>query len=318
MAHKNHPKRHCMIVHASYQLGETRVEREAQALIRAGYDVDVICLWFMDEQLAEVVDKVNVYRMPVKRDKKREGLAKLLEYLSFFVLAFFKVALLYRQKRYGSVQVHNLPDFLIFSALIPKLFGSRLILDLHDLMPEFYASSSNRSLDSFPTRLVRWQEAISCWFADHVITVSESWRETLIQRGVPAAKISVVMNVADDQIFSAQARNGQKGRHENGGFRLIYHGTFAYRYGIDLAIRAVRLLKDEIPGIHLTLHGDGEFRLALQELVKELGLERQVQFSTLFIPTTELPKLLLEADVGVIPYRRNIFTDGILPTKLME
>ena len=44
MSTKNRQKRHCMIVHAYYPVGETRVQREALALIDAGYAVDVICL----------------------------------------------------------------------------------------------------------------------------------------------------------------------------------------------------------------------------------------------------------------------------------
>jgi len=69
-------------------------------------------------------------------------IAQLLEYLAFFALASFKLIALHIQKRYNVVQVHNLPDWLVFVALIPKLSGARVILDLHDLMPEFYAGDS--------------------------------------------------------------------------------------------------------------------------------------------------------------------------------
>jgi hypothetical protein len=70
------------------------------------------------------------------------------------------------------VQAHNLPDFLVFAALVPKLLGARLILDLHDLMPEFYASRFKSGMTSFPIRLLCWQERLSCLFAKHVITVT--------------------------------------------------------------------------------------------------------------------------------------------------
>jgi glycosyltransferase involved in cell wall biosynthesis len=311
-------KRHCMVVHAYYPLGETRVEREALALINHGYEVDVLCLWARNGSEFETCDGVNIYRLPVKRNKSGGAFSQLLEYLSFFVLAFFKLVALHRKRQYNAVQVHNLPDFLVFVGLIPKLTGAKIILDIHDLMPEFYAARYDTTLESWSVRLIRWQERLSCLFADRVMTVTEPWRQTLIERGVPAEKVAVVMNVADDRIFhrTALAELPTKG---NGSFHLIYHGTLTYRYGIDLIIRAVNLVRQEIPEIHLTIHGGGEYREALINLTSELGLKEYVHFNTgLLLPTSELSKLIRTADVGFVPYRRDIFTDGILPTKLME
>ncbi|MEJ2750377.1 MAG: glycosyltransferase, partial [Anaerolineae bacterium] len=164
------------------------------------------------------------YRLPVRRHKGGGLLMQLLEYLAFLILAFFKLCFLHAQKRYGTVQIHNLPDFLVFAGLGPKLTGARLILDLHDLMPEFFASKFNSGMQSWPVRLVIWQEQLSCRFADHVITVTEVWKGTLIERGVPAEKVSVVMNVADPRIFQ-RAVNGQRPLPNGQGFHLIYHGT---------------------------------------------------------------------------------------------
>jgi glycosyltransferase involved in cell wall biosynthesis len=306
-----------MVVHAYYPTGETRVEREARALVNHGYEVDVICLWARRGPEVETRDGVTIYRLPVKRNKSGGLVAQLCEYLTFFILAFVKLTALHRRRRYNAVQVHNLPDFLIFVGLIPKLTGARLILDIHDLMPEFYAARFNRSLDSWPVRLIRWQEQLSCRFAHQVITVTETWRETLIERGLPAEKVSVVMNVADDRIFRRSPATELPIRND-GCFRLIYHGTLTQRYGIDLLIRAVNLVREEIPGIHLTIHGGGEYREALVKLADKLSMREHVYFTPEFVPTSELPNLIRPADVGVVPYRRDIFTDGILPTKLME
>jgi glycosyltransferase involved in cell wall biosynthesis len=151
-----------------------------------------------------------------------------------------------------------------------------------------------------------------------VITVSELWRQTLIGRGVPPDKCSVVMNVADHNIFrpTDKPRADSAGRN---GLRLIYHGTLTYRYGVDLALRAVAQVRDEIPGIHLTIHGGGEYYPRLLALAQELDLlDKHVRFSTTVMPVAELPRLIESADVGLAPYRNDVFTDGIVPTKLME
>jgi hypothetical protein len=72
--------------------------------------------------------------------------------------------------------VHNLPDFLVFCTFLVKLRGVPVILDLHDLMPEFYVGRFGVSKGGWLSALVRWQERQSCKFANHVITVSEHWR----------------------------------------------------------------------------------------------------------------------------------------------
>lgn len=311
--------RNCMVVHSHYPIGEPRVEREAKALIQRGYKVDVICLRSDREKPFEQVDGVDIFRLPVQRHRGRGPAFQMLEYLTFFVLVFFRLSLLYVQRRYDSVQVHNLPDFLVFAALVPKLGGARLILDLHDLMPEFFASSFKTGMESAAVRLLLLQEKLSCRFADHVITVTELWRKSLIERGVAAEKVSVVMNVADDAIFHRLVIpiTGNEAERADR-FNLIYHGTLAHRYGIDLLIDALAEIQHRIPGIHLVIHGRGEFIEELRSQAQRLGVESRITFSTQYLPMTDVPRLIQQADLGIVPYRRDIFTDGILPTKLME
>jgi glycosyltransferase involved in cell wall biosynthesis len=310
--------RHCMVVHNYYPFAETRVQRQAETLINYGCNVDIICLRFADEPEVEKVQGVSVYRLPLRRNKQGGPVMQLFEYLAFLIFAFFKLSALHLKRRYHTVQVHNLPDFLVFAALIPKLTGSRVLLDLHDLMPEFFCAKFDTVMDSMPVRLIRWQEWLSCRFADHVITVTESWRQTLIQRGIAPNKCSVVMNVADSRYFSTNGSNIVNSSSEDDYFRLIYHGTLAHRYGIDLALRALAQVRQEIPNVRLTIHGRGEYLDDIVKIIDELGVQAQVQLSTEFLPTAELPKLIKSNQVGLVPYRRDIFTDGILPTKLME
>jgi len=308
-----------MVVHAYYPLGESRVEREALALIQRGYQVDVLCLRGRGEIAAEQIDGVQIYRLPVKRHRGSGKAAQFLEYLAFFVLAFLRLTWLYFQRNYQSVQVHNLPDFLVFSALVPKLSGARVILDLHDLMPEFYASSAQSGMRSKVVRILLLQEKLACRFANHVITVTELWRQTLIRRGVDPKKISVVMNVADNQVFRREfIPNTGTDQKQKKSFHLIYHGTITYRYGVDLLLHALKKVQDQIPEIFLTLHGTGECVEDIRSLAQLLDVEDHICFSTDFLPIADIPQMILQADLGVVPYRRNIFTDGILPTKLME
>jgi glycosyltransferase involved in cell wall biosynthesis len=308
-------KRHCMIVHAYYPLGETRVEREAAALVDHGYEVDILCLRHPGSAPEEQYRSTQVYRLPVQRNKD-SLLHQFLSYVHFFILATFKVAQLHLRRPYDTVQVHNLPDFLVFCALVPKLQGVPVILDLHDLMPEFYAGRFGQGKGAFLVKVIRWQERMACRFADHVITVSEHWRRALIQRGVPAQKCSVVMNVAEESIFQppddpdAYLPKGDE-------FRMIYHGAIVPRYGLDLVLEAMARVLHEIPNVHLTIVGGGAYLATLQRMTEELGLNGHVAFEKGRM-VDELPAILRTANLGVVAYRNDVFTDSLLPTKLME
>jgi glycosyltransferase involved in cell wall biosynthesis len=311
------PRRHCMVVFAHYPHSETRVQREAEALVDHGYEVDVICLRARGEAVVDIHYNVTIYRLPIARVKGKTLTAQLLDYIAFFVLALLKLTKLSLQRRYDVVQVHNLPDFLVFAALIPKLTGSRVILDLHDLMPEFYQGRFGQASNNSLMRLILLQESLSCRFADHVITVSEHWRQALIKRGVLPEKCSVVMNLADPRIFHPLSAKDAPPK-DNSHFRLFYHGTLPERYGLDLVLQAMNRVRHQIPEIHLTLIGSGEHLKTLKRMADDLNLkENHVQFRS-NVPAEQLPPLIAAADVGVVPYRDDVFTDSLLPTKLME
>ena len=320
MPNVNKPSpRHCMVVFAVYPLSETRVQREAEALLRHGYEVDVISMRFPGEKASGQHKGVRIFqekfRFPIHLAKSGGLGEKFLNYLYFFVSAAIRLTKLHLQKPYDTIQVHNLPDFLVFCALIPKMMGAPIILDLHDLMPEFFAGRFGQT-NSLGARLIRWQERLACRFADHVITVSELWRQALIQRGVPENKCSVVMNVADESIFHPpqepriQPQNGD-------GFQLIYHGTFVQRNGLDLAIQAIDRARRDIPGIHLSLIGNGEYFPQMVRMIEELKVDRHVTIDRLHL-AEELPEIIMSCHLGVVPIRSNAFTDTALSTKLME
>jgi len=312
-----YPRRHCMVVFAHYPHAETRVQREAEALLDHGYEVDVICLGTRKEAAVDTHYNVTIHRVPMARVRRKSLIAQFLDYIVFFVLALVKLAKLNLQRHYNVVQVHNLPDFLVFAALIPKLTGSRVILDLHDLMPEFYQGRFKQASNNFLMHLIFLQENLSCRFADHVITVSEHWRQALIKRGVPPEKCSVVMNLADPRIFRPLSAKDASPK-DNNRFRLFYHGTLPERYGLDLVLQAMDRVRHQIPEIHLEIVGHGEHRKTLERMAEDLNLrENHVQFGPA-VPAEQLPSLIAAADIGVVPYRDDVFTDSLLPTKLME
>jgi glycosyltransferase involved in cell wall biosynthesis len=303
-----------MVVHGPWP--DPRVDREARALVRRGTEVDVVCMREGRQPPFAVEAGIRVHRLPVRRHRGSGAASQLAEYAVFFALATAKVTLLQLRRRFDVVQVHNLPDFLVFAAAVPKLMGAGIVLDLHDLMPEFYASRFGGRMDGLAVRLIRLQERLACGFADRVITVTELWRRALVERGVPADKLAVVMNVPDEAAYRQRRRRHARPTTERP-LQLVYHGTIVHRYGLDLLVRALDLARREVP-VRLLIHGWGDHLPTVRSLVGELELDGAVSWSLRRLAVEDLAALVGTADVGVVPYRRDVFTDGILPTKLLE
>jgi glycosyltransferase involved in cell wall biosynthesis len=126
----------------------------------------------------------------------------------------------------------------------------------------------------------------------------------------------VVMNVADDKIFypRKEAKDSQPATDQ---FKLIYHGSIHERYGLDLAVEAVDQVRKDIPNIHLTLIGHGDFLPHIAQMVEQRKLNQYVTIENLHL-VEELPDIIRSCNLGVVPYQSDVFTDGLLPTKLME
>lgn len=306
--------RHCMVVYKPYPYSEIRVQREAEALVERGHSVDVICPKYNNDSSEDEHNLVQIYRVNMFWTTNNKFSLRFKQYLQFFFLVFLKLTYLHTKRKYDVIQTHNLPDFLVFSTLVPKFLGARIILDIHDLMPEFFQTRVGSDKKNFLMKLVLLQERLSCKYADCVITVTEHWRQRLINRGVASHKIIVVMNLADQKHFHSIpfSRLGKLDR-----FCLFYHGSMPYHYGLDLVLKAMNKLRDQIPTIYFRLVGYGEAQNDLMKMAQELQLDNHVEFIKIQ-PVERLQGLIETADVAVVPYLDDPFTDSLMPTKLLE
>ena len=300
-----------MIAYTFYS-SDPRVRREAEALAMRGDTVDFICLKDPDNSETEEYHGVKLLPLTVGRYQGGSTLPYVAKYVSFFVKAFFLVSTRFFKKRYDIIQVHTMPDFLVFAAVIPKLFGAKVILDVHDLMPELYMCKFKSGPQHFIVRLITWIERMSLGFAHKVIAVHVPHLNALVSHGNSPRKMTVVLNVPDPRIFR---KNG--GRQADGKFRLIYHGTVARRHGLEVALKAVQSVKDSIPNLEFLVIGRGDDFERIKKLADEMRLGTSVRFLGA-MPTEELPRYLSQADLGVVPILYDSFTRYMLPLKLME
>jgi glycosyltransferase involved in cell wall biosynthesis len=301
--------RFLMIAYTTY-MHDGRVKRHAEALAERGDHVDVICL--ATEQ-QPITNGVNVIGLPMPRYRGASKSAYLMSYMRFFSMAAQRAAKMSLKERYDVVIVCTMPDAVIVTAILPKFLGSKVVLDVHDTMPELYRDKFGGARGAAGAKLLMLEERASSWWADRVLAVHDLHRDRLQQAGVPAGKIHVVMNSPDIRIFNLH-KNGSSPPNQ---FTLICHGTVTQRLGLDLAIEAVASLRSEIPELRLKVIGEGDRLAESRTLVDRLGLGGRVSFMDL-VPVEKLPALLVQADVGLVPYRPSSATHLMLPVKLLD
>jgi glycosyltransferase involved in cell wall biosynthesis len=303
------------VVRQGYLEIDPRVQREVHALIQAGHEVDVIALRDAGRPWIERRGALTVRRLPLPR-RRGGAFAYLADYGLFFLAAFAVLTALHLRRRYDVVQVHTLPDPLVFVALVPKLTGARVILDLHECMPEFFATKFGRGLDHPGVRAVAGAEQASIRFADVAITCTAQMRDAFVERGADPEKIGLVHNTAEEEVFDPE-RHPPRPREE-GTFTLICHGSVEERYGLDTAIRALAILAEDIPELQLEIYGKGSQLPELRELAAQLDVRDRVHFTGAWVPIEELVDAIAAADAGVVAMKRDAFRDLVHCNKMYD
>ena len=308
--------RMAVVLYSCY-LADPRPRRETEALAAAGMEADVICLRRDDTEPAfERVDGVNIHRVGMTHQRGGHG-GYIFRYGYFFLCSFWRLTLWSLRGNLKLVHVHNMPDFLVFTALVPRLRGAKIILDLHDPMPELYCGIYAVQEKHFVYRLLCQIERWSIAFADKVLTPNISFKDLFASRNGAADKVEIVMNSPRPTIFNAQ-KYGASARPPGRAFTLMYHGLLVERHGLDLAVEAMARLNGEAPDLDLEIYGDRtEYVDRIVRQVDELKISESVHFLG-YKTQDEIAQAIGGIDLGIIPNRLNDFTNINFPTRIFE
>ena len=307
----------CMIVHAYYE-EDPRVRREAESLVAAGWEVDVFGLQHEGDASTATIDGVNLRRLPVRRHQGAGLPVYLAEYGIFLTRALFAATRAHRRRHYGMVQVHSLPDYLVFAALPLKMVGVPVLLDLHEAMPEFFRGRFPRAANPISYKLLLLQERISIGLANELLTVNEPLAERLRKRGADPERLTVVMNSPDLRLFDPAVHPGRRFMAD-GVLRLVYAGAITPTYELDVVLRAVAALRRDRPEMRVvaTLYGRGDAEDSLKALAEELGIADSVAMPGR-IPVKSVAAAVAGADIGIAATRLDSYSEVSLSTKILE
>ncbi len=306
------PLRVCMLTYSAYEY-DNRVRRYAESLAARGDEVEVLSVSLEDGSPREsVLSGVKITHLSGKTQLRGSTMAYVLRVTRFALAAFGVISKRALSRPYDLVHVHNMPDAIVFSALVARLRGARLILDLHDLVPELFTDKrkgwSVKPLGS----LLRLEEKISAAFAQHVIVSNHLWLDTIEARSARKEKCSVFINNVDGHLFYPRERTRRDNRQI-----ILFHGSLSRHQGVDLVIQAMPAVVAKVPDAEFHIYGSGSEKENLKQLVEELGLQKHVHFNK-EVELQEIPQIVANADVGVVAKRADSFGNLAYSTKILE
>jgi glycosyltransferase involved in cell wall biosynthesis len=306
----------CMVVHSLYP-EDPRVRREARAAVDRGHTVDIICMREPGQAKSETIGGVHVRRLPVRHLSGAGAGRMIREYLTFAALATLVLIPAAVRRRYDVVHVNNPPDFLIVAGLLPRVFGSRVILDIHDLSSHMFTSRFSGPVARFASWLLDQVELWATHVAHVVVTVHEPYRRELIAHGVLPEKLVVVMNVIDPAEQRPPRHEYARPRQPASVFTVAYAGTIAPWYGVELIVDAMALLDGELANARAVIFGGGDALDAVRARAEAKRVASRVEFAG-WLQSSELLQQLDHASCGVIPNLPTELNRFALSTKLFE
>jgi glycosyltransferase involved in cell wall biosynthesis/peptidoglycan/xylan/chitin deacetylase (PgdA/CDA1 family) len=311
---RNTRKKVCMLAYAHYEY-DNRIRRYAETLAKRGDRVDVIAHGVTSsDQPEKHINGVNIYCVQNRRFNEQSKWTYALRSLRFLATASLRLTRLHARNRYDVIHIHNMPDFLVFAAWYPKLTGAKLILDIHDLVPEFFQSKFSTRSKRLYGGVLKSIERMASRYVDHVIVSNHLWQKTLIARSVEKPNCSVVLNSVDPYLFMPKIRTRNDGK-----FIVLFPGSFQWHQGLDVAIEAFSHFRRRIPNSEFHLYGGGNHKVGgqLKELVQTLNLQGVVKFCG-SIQLDQVADVIANADLGVVPKRADSFGNEAYSTKIME
>lgn len=287
------------------------LRRNVTQLLDEEISVDLVCLAGAPGALSSVPPGLKVYQLHLEH-RRQSAIRYLFEYMAFFLWALPISVVLSLRHGYSAVLVDNLPDFLVFVAFVARWRGARIVLEMFELTPELTAARLRLDENHRMLRWARWMEKLATRWSDHIIVVSRQCMDILVARGLDPAVISILPNTPPVAILSPMTEPA-----ESTSPFIVTHASLVERYGVQVAIRAMALLRAEWPELRLRVLGEGEYKAALIELAKELRVDDRVIFRN-FVPWPQAMAEIRQAAVGIVAIIADGYGELLLPTKLLE
>lgn len=304
----------------------TRLHEHAVRWVRAGHEVTVITCApnFPEGKLypgyrnrwrqVETIDGIRVVRVKTYITANEGFLRRTLDYMSFMAMAFAMGLF----ERRPDVVVATSPQFFCAIAgwALSIAKWRPFVFELRDLWPASIVAVGAMAT-SPAIRLLERIELFLYRRAAAVVSVTESFREDLVSRGIPREKIQVVINGVDLDRYEPRPRDSGLEREFGleGKFVAGYMGTHGLAHALPKVLEAAERLKGR-GDIAFFFAGAGAQRETVERIVAERGLANVRLIPRQ--PKDRMPALWSACDVAIVPLRDNPVFATVIPSKIFE
>jgi glycosyltransferase involved in cell wall biosynthesis len=292
---------------------DVRVRAEAESLVCAGHEVEVIAPRAKGQSAREVIDGVRVRRFRGFDASTGGPWGMLAEYLVAGV-ALHGHAVRALARGASVLHLHNPPDILFPAGAMFRLARRTVVFDHHDLGPELVAIRSGKK----PlVALARLCERLTFAVASHVLAANRSHAEIAWERGAKAAEEVTIVRNGPPRSWTGLPLRMREGKLDS--VRVAYVGAVAAQDGVEGLAEVLASLRENAPqlDVQLTVIGDGNARATLEAELQRLLVADAVSI-TGWVPMESVPELLQDADVCVDPAPATPLNDRSTMMKVAE
>jgi glycosyltransferase involved in cell wall biosynthesis len=281
-----------------YGGGGLRTLKVAEEFKRRGYNVVILAPSKINK-----IKEIPVYTLPPPT-KKRSQVLSAIKFNIRSLRSIIKVS-----QDADLIFVHNTIAAVAF-AILNKFLRKRFILDITDIHAEYLWVGNISIIEKLLRFILLKIEYNIIKSADTVIVVTEIMKQRCIEKGIEEDKIRVICDGAEVDKFSTQKSNGAN-------FNLIHLGIVDKQHGVPLLIRAMRIVLERFPQVHLYIVGDGRDLSDVKSLAKKLQIYQNCIF-TGHIEYTKVKEILGRTGIGIIPRPNNLANNLVVTLKLLE
>jgi len=305
----------------------TRLYEHAKHWVKEGHTVDVLTSvpnfpegvvydGYENRFTTESTDGINVYRVPMYVTANEGVTKRALSYLSFMGSAIWYA----RHLPTPDITIATSPQF--FAGLggyaIARLKGTPFVLEIRDLWPESIVAVGAMERNAIIRVLERVEEFLYRR-SEHIVVVTESFKEAIVNKGISLNDITVIKNGVDlcqwNQPLDQEKLGEMRQRLElEGKFVASYIGTVGMAHRADVLLEAAERCSD--PEVVFMVVGTGAQREALEERNHELQLDNFRLINK--VPKEVVPYLLALTDASVIHLRKSPLFETVIPSKMFE
>ena len=295
----------------------------ARELVRQGFEVEVVtgfpnypggriyAGYRIKLLQREVIDGVQITRVPLYPNHDQSAIKRVLNYLSFAASSL--VYGLFVAKRADVIYAYHPPLTVGITASLIRLFRRiPVVYDIQDMWPDTLRATG---MVNNP-RALNAVEAVCQWVyrrVDHLVVLSPGFKRLLVQRGVPERKINVIYNWADEAALNAPQGKLPANFPGPEQFRILFAGNMGKAQALDAVLDAAALMQARDSRVCFVMLGGGVEVGRLKQRAAELQLRNVVFLPP--VPMAEVGTLLNAADALLVHLRKDPLFEITIPSK---